>query len=96
MKPSLWRLRVALQTVYCGRHSGIPLCCIAWFVGPWRLLHGWPRNAYFNAIPQGFDHIGCPRCMLRNRPVIVRDCACPRLEDPFTNWLLDLRPQEGV
>ena len=31
-------LRDYILNIRCGLHSGIPLCCQAWFLGPWRLL----------------------------------------------------------
>lgn len=75
-------LRLAIHDLRCGLHSGIPVCCIAWYLGPWRWM-GYGRAPklrewYFERIFKrgAFDHIGCPKCLLLRRPVVVRDCTC--------------------
>lgn len=68
----------------CGRHSGIPLCCIAWYVTVWRLLG--PGGVLPYTSPHwysewravsGAGYVRCPICKLLSRPAatIVR-CAC--------------------
>jgi hypothetical protein len=68
-----------LEDVRCGLHSGIPACCIAWYLGPWRLV-GYGRaprirRTYFELL-DGFGHIACPLCFLKGRVVEVRECDC--------------------
>ncbi len=64
-----------------GRCSGIPLCCIAWFVVVWPLfqdtsVHVPPRQQwYLSLTTPGSEHVQCPACILRRRVVTVRDCT---------------------
>ena len=51
----------------------------------------WLRGVYWDCIPEGFQHIGCPRCIWRNTPTVLRDCRCGS-EDWLTRVLLDLEP----
>jgi hypothetical protein len=93
--PRLWWLRRTLHDVRCGRHSGIPSCCMGWYVGPWRWISGtWLRRFYFDRIPESFQHIGCPRCLWRSNAATVRDCGCGT-GDWLTRLILDLDPVEG-
>jgi hypothetical protein len=101
------RVWKTLLDIRCGIDSGIPLCCIAWFIGPWEwLLQVTPHRAYFyheepspgleglrvryfRALgARGFDHIGCPLCLLRGRPVVVRETPFP--DDLLTRLLIRL------
>ena len=65
----------------CGRHSGIPECCIDWYLGPWSNLVSvvpylwslhWKAN-YRSAEP---DYIRCPPCIESNRVVEIKECEC--------------------
>ncbi len=80
----------ALLDIRCGIDSGIPACCILWFIGSWRFL--WVSKSdhvqrvrvwYLRTMRQDreFEHIPCPLCLLRDRPVAVR-------KTPFPNDLL--------
>lgn len=67
----------------CGLHSGIPRCCIAWFVSCWRFWPGARFNTYYKIVQLSeelhgiaFDHIPCPLCIVRGREDGVLDCAC--------------------
>lgn len=68
-----------LHDIRCGFHSGIPACCIAFYLGPWSWVsYGrfpWLRARYLKAT-QDFNYIGCPLCLLRGRRVLVADCLC--------------------
>ena len=79
------RLRWFLYDWRCGLHSGIPVCCIAFYTlvaQPliWGRPH--PYRAYWWLISQrrshglDFDHVPCPLCLVRGHVVTVRDCTC--------------------
>lgn len=70
----------AREAVECGVHSGFPLCCIAWYAGPWRrfmardgialmdIYHWWRWK-----VDAGY--VQCPVCKVRrSTPVEVSDC----------------------
>ena len=65
--------------VECGRHSGIPECCIKWFIGPWRtvLTFGeewasyWQKNNRENV-----DYIRCLECIDKSIVVDIKECDC--------------------
>lgn len=68
----------------CGACSGIPACCVRWFVRMW--LHPpinapWRRqyaalfavaNAY---LPEPRYYIACPLCLLTGRTARIRECS---------------------
>lgn len=70
------------EAVECGLHSGFPLCCVAWYAGPWRWLcaRGRERFGYlfrlfirdaYHLWRDGTEeeHVGyvqCPLCKARN------------------------------
>jgi len=65
----------------CGRHSGIPECCIDWYLGPWsNVVSGVPYlwEAYWKANnePEEPDYIRCPSCIAANRVAEIRECEC--------------------
>lgn len=79
------------QRVRCGRHSGIPGCCIAWYTTVWRVVLRWERfrcwtttngiehewHRYHDWRDQDAGYVQCPVCKLRRRyPAPVRSCAC--------------------
>ena len=65
--------------IRCGLHSGIPLCCILWFITCWKPLHRHICSGYFQVMwlrGADFDHIPCPICLARGREDGVADCDC--------------------
>jgi len=65
----------------CGRHSGIPVCCTEWYLGPWEDVSAVPYlwKAYWKANFGGTekpDYIRCPPCIESNLIVEVRECEC--------------------
>lgn len=86
------RLQRVIHDIRCGSHSGIPPCCIAWFIGPWTWMAGTRlRRAYWDAIPVNFQHVGCPLCIWRGNIVQVQDCDCGP-DDWLTRLLLEFKP----
>ena len=67
----------------CGRHSGIPECCIDWFLGPWldTVVHS-PKlwRSYWHAnldrVGPAPEYIRCPICIQQNRAEQTRECDC--------------------
>ena len=62
----------------CGRHSGIPECCIDWYVGPWsRVVSAIPYlwEAYWKANGAA-DYIRCPVCIENSVVVVIEECNC--------------------
>lgn len=65
------------KDVRCGFHSGIPVCCIAWWVLIWRWLPFRLWRAYLFHVPWPVTHIPCPICLSRDQIVRpVRKCGC--------------------
>ena len=62
----------------CGRHSGFPLCCILWYLGPWLLVvFKIPKMwEWYWTLGTECDYVRCPMCLLTNRRVEVKDCDC--------------------
>jgi hypothetical protein len=59
------RRRCAEDSERCGRHSGIPTCCRAWWHRVWA---PWVRSGVCGALPRpawwydGWGYIACPGC----------------------------------
>jgi hypothetical protein len=66
---------------FCGRHSGIPDCCIHFFVGPWREIYNdAPRHdEYWKRMEKaspGAGYVLCPECIVDNRTIQIKKCEC--------------------
>jgi hypothetical protein len=62
----------------CGRHSGIPTCCIYWFIGPWlHFVSKVPRlwKMYYEANGT-VEYIRCPMCITIDRQKEMTLCNC--------------------
>lgn len=65
----------------CGIHSGIPICCIAYFVSEW--IHFDNKTRYkrirnFRKLKLKVDYVPCPNCLTSRRFVKkLRQCSCP-------------------
>jgi len=65
----------------CGRHSGIPDCCIRFFIGPWREIYANPPHhaEYWHImkdIAPMAEYILCPECIVESRVVTTKECDC--------------------
>ena len=59
----------------CGLHSGLPLCCVLFYVLVWaRIRQGRFTRWYMQQHES--DYIPCPLCVLRGREVRVAECGC--------------------
>lgn len=71
-----------VHDIVCGRHSGIPTCCIAWWTLVWhpfrsRLRGTWrQRYSEFAWSRANFEYIPCPMCALARRKAEIRSCRC--------------------
>ena len=66
------------QHIEYGRHSGIPECCIMFFVGEWdrEIITGWDETPYARAIHKcGFGYVPCPECLGTHNKVKIIDCV---------------------
>jgi hypothetical protein len=64
--------------IECGRHSGIPECCIQFFATKWRPVklgcEEWEKH--WKKIPAPAEYITCPSCTEAGRWVEIKDCNC--------------------
>ena len=65
----------------CGRHSGIPECCVDWYLGPWSnavsvVPYLWEAYWKSNNEPKAPDYIRCPSCIESRRVMEVKECNC--------------------
>ncbi len=81
--------RAMMERVECGLHSGLPRCCVAFFVKVW-----WPYMLAIDGLSPraeadahvAFDayqlwttrpgYVPCPRCVVDKNFVEVLPCAC--------------------
>lgn len=61
-----------------GTHSGIPPCCIRFFVQEWDMSEGWrdEGNWYHQAINAAkFGYVPCPDCLGSGNKAKIIDCS---------------------
>ena len=75
-----WTVVETEHHVICGRHSGIPECCICWYIGSWQKTCDVPKlwETYWEANYEHAepDYIRCPKCIASNHVVEIKRCAC--------------------
>lgn len=80
------RLRHLARTVECGLHSGIPACCVRFYVTRWLWYfdrRGWRGTfparyrARIMAARKGFEYVPCPACLRRGRARPLLRCPTP-------------------
>lgn len=89
MKKFLKRQKVQYR---CATKSGIPICCIGW----WMLFYQWLINGpsfwglkrlrekilhWYWAKVEGYNYIPCPVCLVKNRKVEILMCDCQKERD---------------
>jgi len=52
-----------------GRHSGIPECCIEYFIESW-----WKKGRKLSGYDPGTNYVRCPRCVATDNLVEARRC----------------------
>ena len=62
----------------CGRHSGIPECCIDFFIGQWsNVLHPQVKiRGQYLQMCNPASYIRCPMCILNGKIVKLKRCDC--------------------
>ena len=63
----------------CGKHSGIPECCIKWFIGPWSNIraHSWAWALYWRQNSKDNpSYIRCLTCIKNGVVVEIKECDC--------------------
>ena len=69
-----------IHDIKCGRHSGIPWCCIFWFIFVWCPLWGCKRlrEWYVLKVVLDWDYVACPICWLtkKNKGEKLKSCNC--------------------
>lgn len=71
-----------IYNINCGLHSGIPKCCILYYISSW---HADFRPRYFDTMrtvlqPASAYYIICPRCMLEKNIIETKKCNCGKLK----------------
>lgn len=61
-------------TIDCAAHSGIPPCCVLFYIGSWRWFSAQVAARYKSRIPAIFTHIPCPKCLQSGRTIRMRPC----------------------
>lgn len=74
---------VAMHQVDCGLHSGLPVCCIEFFVTAWwplAMLGQHEAMSCYNQLRADLgvscDYIPCPDCLAKREFVKVERCNC--------------------
>ena len=66
--------------VKCGWVSGIPLCCILWYILFWRFIaiDCQFKSWYYNKALQRYDYkvryVTCPICLMKRKLAQIKDC----------------------
>ena len=78
-----WELNRCGDDIKCGFHSGIPACCIKYYVTVWKWKSEkeWMiRNAKVSKVEEkikrNFYYIPCPDCLRIRNVIIVKPCNC--------------------
>lgn len=76
-----------VHDVVCGLHSGLPICCVVFFVKVMSKIRGEEdRLAYFDMFPSRRPgYVPCPKCLIDGAFVKVRPCSCDDTLDHFEN-----------
>src|SRR6478736_3219291 len=84
-----------VYTYRCGLHSGIPKCCMRFFVRVW--THVWHvpelREQYLPKEKSIFGYVPCPDCLAKGKvaKVPVKSCECD-----FLNCMLHAKEDSRV
>ena len=65
----------------CGIHSGIPECCVDWYLGPWThtvadIPYLWSAYWKANNVPTQVEYIRCPVCIESSIIITLKECNC--------------------
>lgn len=67
--------------IECGLlHSGLPSCCVAYFISDWMALSQDARDSITDhatkLLQRRAGYVRCPRCVKENVAVTVKPCSC--------------------
>jgi len=64
--------------IKCGTHSGIPNCCIEWFISNWIPVFYVDRDFIQKHHSKNGDaeYIRCPKCIEDNLIIKIKKCDC--------------------
>jgi len=64
------------RDILYGRHSLIPECCIAFFVGPWNRYRMCEGSGYSQAIndSEKYNYVPCPACFYSGKVAKIKMC----------------------
>ena len=66
----------ASRDIAFGVHSGIPRCCIAFFVKEWEYMYMDDSNPYVQAVNYAaWNYVPCPKCLGTGRKVKIKFCV---------------------
>jgi len=64
----------------CGKHSGIPSCCVLWYIGVWKkAIMNIPKlwRMYYSVNDtDNVEYIRCPVCILLDYTIELKECGC--------------------
>jgi hypothetical protein len=72
----MWNDQCDKDDEECGRHSGIPPCCRAWFINVWRKIM-FDDIEYELEPEENFwiiDYVRCPGCRSTGAYVKIKEC----------------------
>lgn len=87
------RDKQVLDDITCGLHSGIPECCVAFYLLMWQpAVHAekaladtmldasslFKFNAHYRKLLGPCGYVRCPACILAKRVVKVKACDCTK------------------
>ena len=72
------------STIECGKHSGIPECCVLHYIGTYRWLTVKAQGMYRNrarATGLRWNYVPCKKCLRTQKMVKIRPCSdkCPQM-----------------
>jgi len=60
--------------VFCAVRSGIPLCCIKFWMEEWEDFIGERRITHHINVPKETQYVPCPKCIEKRHFVSIRIC----------------------
>jgi len=71
-------IRGLSQEYKCGRNSGMPVCCIVWYLTVWKLLSFKIKCRYNEWVldysNESIRYIRCPMCKVLGRYIDMKHC----------------------
>lgn len=73
-------------SINCGLHSGLPECCIVFFMTVWMPSFqigflDMPYMKHIRSLKDRPQYIPCPACLVNKNIVMIKECDCPCHEE---------------